>query len=123
MGNALPVVQVPVGLGSLGSEVCQVACEKEVVLGRDGEGVAHEGGGVDDEGAGHRAGDTVAQRLSQWMSSGYQVAGVGLGWAISKAVKPRLGTYISGSFCVSITAAMGIPKLETGPQKSAPWHC
>lgn len=27
-------------------------------------------------------------------------------------------TYISGSFCVSITAATGIPKLETGPQKS-----
>ena len=27
--------------------------------------------------------------------------------------------YISGSFCVSITAAMGIPKLETGPQKSS----
>lgn len=27
-------------------------------------------------------------------------------------------TYISGSFCVSITAAKGIPKLETGPQKS-----
>lgn len=27
--------------------------------------------------------------------------------------------YISGSFCVSMTAAMGIPKLETGPQKSA----
>ena len=26
--------------------------------------------------------------------------------------------YISGSFCVSITAAMGMPKLETGPQKS-----
>lgn len=25
---------------------------------------------------------------------------------------------IAGSFCVSITAAMGIPKLETGPQKS-----
>ena len=24
----------------------------------------------------------------------------------------------SGSFCVSSTAAMGIPKLETGPQKS-----
>ncbi len=28
------------------------------------------------------------------------------------------GTHISGSFCVSMTAAMGIPKLETGPQKS-----
>ena len=29
------------------------------------------------------------------------------------------GIYISGSFCVSRTAATGIPKLETGPQKSA----
>lgn len=28
-------------------------------------------------------------------------------------------TYISGSFCVSITAATGIPKFEAGPQKSA----
>ncbi len=27
-------------------------------------------------------------------------------------------TYISGSFCVSMTAAIGMPKLETGPQKS-----
>ena len=26
--------------------------------------------------------------------------------------------YISGSFCVSMTAAMGMPKFETGPQKS-----
>lgn len=26
--------------------------------------------------------------------------------------------YMSGSFCVSITAAIGIPKLEAGPQKS-----
>lgn len=26
--------------------------------------------------------------------------------------------YISGSFCVSMTAAIGMPKLETGPQKS-----
>lgn len=29
------------------------------------------------------------------------------------------GTYSSGLFCVSITAATGIPKLETGPQKSS----
>ena len=28
-------------------------------------------------------------------------------------------TYISGSFCVSSTAAMGMPKFEAGPQKSA----
>ena len=27
-------------------------------------------------------------------------------------------TYIAGSFCVSMTAAMGIPKLDAGPQKS-----
>jgi hypothetical protein len=26
--------------------------------------------------------------------------------------------YNSGDFCVSITAAIGIPKFETGPQKS-----
>ena len=34
----------------------------------------------------------------------------------------RIRTYISASFCVSITAAMGIPKLETGPQKSRERH-
>lgn len=28
------------------------------------------------------------------------------------------GAYISGSFCVSMTAAMGMPKLLAGPQKS-----
>jgi hypothetical protein len=27
--------------------------------------------------------------------------------------------HISGSFCVSRTAAMGMPKFEAGPQKSA----
>ena len=30
----------------------------------------------------------------------------------------REGAYKSGSFCVSITAASGIPKFEAGPQKS-----
>lgn len=58
-GNALPVVEEPVSLGSLGTEVGQVAGEEEVVLGGDGEGVAHESGGVDDQGAGHGAGDTA----------------------------------------------------------------
>lgn len=28
-------------------------------------------------------------------------------------------TYISGSFRISIMAAMGIPKFDAGPQKSA----
>jgi hypothetical protein len=33
--------------------------------------------------------------------------------------KHSYSTYISGSFCVSNTAAMGIPKFDAGPQKSA----
>ncbi len=28
------------------------------------------------------------------------------------------GKYISASFCVSITAAIGMPKFDAGPQKS-----
>ena len=28
------------------------------------------------------------------------------------------GTYNSGLFCVSMTAATGMPKFDTGPQKS-----
>jgi hypothetical protein len=36
-----------------------VAGKEEVVLGRDGEGVAHECCGVNDQGAGHLAGDAV----------------------------------------------------------------
>lgn len=31
----------------------------------------------------------------------------------------RLDTHKSGLFCVSMTAAMGIPKFDAGPQKSA----
>ena len=33
--------------------------EEEVVFGGDGHGVAHEDGGIDDEGGGHLAGDTI----------------------------------------------------------------
>jgi len=32
-------------------------------------------------------------------------------------------TYISGSFCASMMAAMGMPKLEAGPQKSVARAC
>ena len=32
--------------------------------------------------------------------------------------RTRTRTHNSGLFCVSITAAIGIPKFETGPQKS-----
>jgi hypothetical protein len=36
-----------------------MAGEEEVVLGRDSEGVTHEGCGVDCERSGHLSGDTV----------------------------------------------------------------
>lgn len=61
-GNILPVVQITVCLGSLSAKVGQVAGEKEVVLGGDSEGVAHEGSGVDNQGTGHGSGDTTRRR-------------------------------------------------------------
>lgn len=36
----------------------------------------------------------------------------------SRGVRVDIDTYMSGFFCVSITAAIGIPKFEAGPQKS-----
>lgn len=53
------VVDVAVPLDQLGGEVDGVAAEQEVVCRADGEGVAHEGAGVEGQGAGHAAGDTV----------------------------------------------------------------
>lgn len=41
-----------------------MACEEEVVLGGDSEGVAHEGGSVDNEGTGHGTGDAVKMEVS-----------------------------------------------------------
>lgn len=43
----VPVPQVSVPLHELAAEVDGVAPEEQVVCGRDGEGVAHEGGGVE----------------------------------------------------------------------------
>lgn len=55
--NILPVVHISITLRDLSGEVDDVAAEEEVVLGRDGEGVAGESGGVDNQGAGHFGGD------------------------------------------------------------------
>ena len=52
-------VEVAVTLGELGAGVNEVAGEQEVVAGGDGEGVAHEGEGVDGKGTGHLARDAV----------------------------------------------------------------
>jgi hypothetical protein len=47
-----------------------MAGEEEVVLGGDGEGVAHEGGSIDDQSSGHGAGDTVERtRLKDGFTS------------------------------------------------------
>lgn len=57
----LPVVDVAVALGRLCAEVDQVATEEEVVFGRNGHSVAHEGGAVADKGGGHGTGDAVVE--------------------------------------------------------------
>lgn len=58
-GNALPVRQIPVSLGSLGAEVGQVAGKEKVVLGCDGEGVAHESTSVNEKGSSHGTRDAA----------------------------------------------------------------
>lgn len=57
--NILPVAQVPVSLSHLSGAVDEMAGEEEIVLGRDSEGVTHEGCGVDCERSGHLSGDSV----------------------------------------------------------------
>lgn len=51
--------QVAICLVQLGALIDEVATKEEVVSGRDGERVAHEYGGIDDERAGHVARDSV----------------------------------------------------------------
>lgn len=53
------VVDVSVALHELRGKVDGVAAKEEVICGGDGEGVAHEGTGVEGEGGGHGTGDAV----------------------------------------------------------------
>lgn len=57
--NILPVVEISVSLGELGGEVDRMAGEEEVVSGRDGESVAHEGSRVDGQSTSHLSRDAV----------------------------------------------------------------
>lgn len=96
-------VDVTVPLRQLRELVDQVAAEEEVVLWLDGERVAHERGRIDGQGECHLARDAVrgeGELVTTWEG------------------RERWGTYSSGLFWVSATAARGMPKLETGPQKS-----
>lgn len=74
--DILPVIQVSISLYGLRRKVDRVAGKEEVVLGRHGEGVAHECCGVDDEGAGHGAGNAVwfPSALSRGRSTGRELA-------------------------------------------------
>jgi hypothetical protein len=63
-GNVLPVIQIPISLRKLRTEIYSMAREEQVILWLDGEGVAHECGGVDGQGAGHASGDTVQKHNS-----------------------------------------------------------
>lgn len=57
--DILPVVQITVSLGTLSGEVDSVAGEEKIVGRGDGESIAREGSGVDNQGTGHLARDTV----------------------------------------------------------------
>ncbi len=113
-----------------------MAAEQEIVLRLDGQGVAHEGARVEDQGARHAAGYAVYCYFSRQTSPTRWFGGQrerererekdqrDWRWQLAGGKKRLDGgregglRYISGSFCVSMTAAMGMPKLETGPQKS-----
>lgn len=107
----LPVVEVSVSLSDLCAEVDEMATEQKVVYGSDGHGVTHEGGRVTGESKSHGSRDTVVEMCI----SSKLLCGEG------SSRRDRISgglNYISGSFCVSMTAARGIPKLDAGPQKS-----
>lgn len=126
--GAVVVVEVAVALRQLGASVGKVAGKQQPVAGSDGERVAHEGEGVDDQGAGHGSGDPVCRKGREVSKPVHATFFFVLGWVLVFFLPPssfsRISaveaseSYMSGLFCVSRTAAIGIPKLEAGPQKS-----
>lgn len=101
-------LQIPIPLRQLRSLIDSMARKQEVICGGDSEGEAHKRRGINAESARHGARDPVAPPPP-------------LSAFVSVHTTTRKGvTYSSGLFCVSITAARGMPKLETGPQKSIP---
>jgi hypothetical protein len=116
-----------------------VAEEEEVVLRLDDERVAHEGCGVDNQG--HLSSCRGFCEVDIPISSPFPIPNINIsinrwrmpsrewenGLCQRKASMVEEGnsesteetcTHNSGLFCVFITAAIGIPKFDTGPQKS-----
>lgn len=59
LATPIVVVDITVPLRQLGAGIGEVAGKEEVVLGRDGQGIPHEGECVDCQSAGHLTRDAV----------------------------------------------------------------
>lgn len=108
---SLPILQIPISLSQLRSKVDEMTPEQQIILRRNRESVAHECARVECERTRHTTRNTRV--LSDpWVRN--------ISDRINHKGAAQLSqtAYISGSFWVSITAAIGMPKLETGPQKS-----
>jgi len=113
--SEIPVVEVPVPLYELRGEVDSVAPKQQVVCWCDGHGVAHECCRVECQGACHAARDaTTLVRTASLLAA---KCGCRCIWRVYGFCHKT--TYISGSLLMSAIAAIGIPKLLAGPQKSA----
>jgi hypothetical protein len=101
--DLLPIIYKPHSLDGLSADIDGMHSKQQVILGCHGKGISHQQGRADDESASHASGNTTSESV---FHSGSHYAGV------------LEMNYISGSFRISVTAAMGMPKLEAGPQKS-----
>ena len=54
--HSLPILHIPIALRDLRPKVDEMAPKQQIVLRRDGQGVAHKGAGIQDQGARHAAG-------------------------------------------------------------------
>lgn len=66
LSSPVVVVKVSVHLGELRTLIDEVAAEQEPVHGAHGEGVAHEGSGVNAKSTGHLSGDPIDIRDERW---------------------------------------------------------
>ena len=102
--HVLPVVEIAVALRKLGRAIDEVAAEEQIVARRYGESVSHEDGAVARESERHPTRDAM-----HFLAEGQAL----------KGSDGEASTHISGSLVsMSVTAAMGMPKLLAGPQKS-----
>lgn len=108
-----------------------MASKQEVVLWANSQRVSHERSRVDGQCGGELSRDTNCSEASVHKILQHTIDYLVIqsdSWfgelrSSSATDRSKGQTYISGSFCVSRTAAMGIPKFDTGPQKSMLYFC